>query len=55
MREPGDQVQQGVVQPAVGGQGAWAVPAGAAGLLASKAIAVDLRKAGRILASRTGE
>ena len=27
---------------------------GAAGLLASKAIATDLRKAGRILASRNG-
>ena len=39
----------------VSGQGAWAVPAGAAGLLASKAIAVDLRKAGRILASRTSQ
>ena len=36
----------------VSGQGAWAVPAGAAGMLASKAIAADLRKAGRILASR---
>ena len=34
------------------GSGAWAVPAGAAGLLASKAIAADLRKAGRILAAR---
>lgn len=36
----------------VSGQGPWAVPAGAAGLLASKAIAADLRKAGRILAAR---
>ena len=36
----------------VSGHGAWAVPAGAAGLLASKAIAADLRKAGRILAAR---
>ena len=39
----------------ISGQGAWAVPAGAAGLLASKAIAADLRKAGRILASRTSQ
>jgi hypothetical protein len=37
----------------VTGRGAWALPAGAAGLLASQAIAADLRKAGRILASRT--
>jgi hypothetical protein len=37
----------------VAGEGPWAVPAGAAGLLASKAIAADLRKAGRVLASRT--
>lgn len=36
----------------ISGQGPWAVPAGAAGLLASRAIAADLRKAGRILASR---
>lgn len=34
------------------GTGAWALPAGAAGLLASSAVAADLRKAGRILASR---
>ena len=34
------------------GHGAWALPAGAAGLLASQAIAADLRKAGRILAAR---
>jgi len=39
----------------VSGQGPWAVPAGAAGLLASKAIAADLRKAGRILGSRTSQ
>ena len=37
----------------VTGSGAWALPAGAAGLLASRAIAADLRKAGRILASRS--
>ncbi len=36
----------------VTGHGAWALPAGAAGLLASQAIAADLRKAGRILAER---
>jgi uncharacterized protein YndB with AHSA1/START domain len=36
----------------VEGRGAWAVPAVAAGLLGSQAIAADLRKAGRILASR---
>lgn len=36
----------------VTGTGIWAVPAGAAGLLASTAIAADLRKAGRILAAR---
>jgi hypothetical protein len=36
----------------VSGSGVWAVPATAAGLLASAAIAADLRKAGRILASR---
>lgn len=36
----------------VTGTGAWALPAGAAGLLASTAIAADLRKAGRILADR---
>ena len=35
------------------GSGIWALPAGAAGLLASTAIAADLRKAGRILASRS--
>ena len=38
----------------VTGRGAWAVPAGAAGLLASRAVAADLRKAGRILAERPG-
>ena len=37
---------------AVSGRGAWAAPAAAAGLLASQAIATDLRKAGRILAAR---
>ncbi|HEY0642632.1 MAG TPA: SRPBCC family protein [Nocardioides sp.] len=37
----------------VSGSGVWAVPATAAGLLASAAIAADLRKAGRILASRS--
>ena len=36
----------------VTGSGFRAVPAGAAGLLASAAIAADLRKAGRILAER---
>lgn len=36
----------------VSGQGPWAVPAGAAGLLASRTIAADLRKAGLVLASR---
>ena len=36
----------------VTGRGGWALPAGAAGLLASQAIAADLRKASRILASR---
>ena len=36
----------------VTGRGIWAVPAGAAGLLASAAIAADLRKAGRILSER---
>ena len=36
----------------VTGTGLWALPAGAAGLLASTAIAADLRKAGRILAER---
>jgi Polyketide cyclase / dehydrase and lipid transport len=39
----------------VSGQGPWAVPAAAAGLLASQAIAADLRKAGRILAARQGD
>ncbi|WP_460691318.1 SRPBCC family protein [Nocardioides flavus (ex Wang et al. 2016)] len=38
----------------VEGRGAWAVPALVAGLLASPAIAADLRKAGRILAGREG-
>jgi uncharacterized protein YndB with AHSA1/START domain len=38
----------------VAGRGWWALPAGAAGLLASTAIAADLRKAGRILAGRAG-
>ena len=37
----------------VSGRGPWAVPAAAAGLLASQAIAADLRKAGRILSERT--
>ena len=37
----------------VSGRGVWAVPAGAASLLASAAIAADLRKAGRILALRS--
>ena len=37
----------------VTGTGIWALPAGAAGLLASPAIAADLRKAGRILAERS--
>ena len=36
----------------VGGRGVWAVPAAAAGLLASQAIAADLRTAGRILATQ---
>jgi len=36
----------------VTGRGAWSLPAGAAGLLASQAIAADLRKASRILAAR---
>ena len=36
----------------VSGRGGWALPAGAAGLLASQAIAGDLRSAGRILAAR---
>jgi hypothetical protein len=36
----------------VTGTGGWALPAGAAGLLAAQAIAADLRKAGRILADR---
>jgi hypothetical protein len=39
----------------VTGSGGWALPAGAAGLLASQAIAGDLRKAGRILAARAGD
>jgi hypothetical protein len=37
----------------VSGRGPWVVPATAAGLLASAAIAADLRKAGRILAGRS--
>ncbi len=36
----------------VDGRGLWALPAVAAGVLASGAIAADLRKAGRILADR---
>ena len=36
----------------VTGTGFWALPAGAAGLLASTAIAADLRTAGRILAAK---
>ena len=36
----------------VSGSGVWALPATAAGVLASAAIAADLRKAGRILAER---
>ena len=36
----------------VDGRGAWAVPAATAGLLASTAIAADLRKAARILGGR---
>lgn len=38
----------------VAGRGIWTLPAAAAGLLASTAIAADLRKAGRILAERAG-
>ena len=34
------------------GRGGWALPAAAAGLLASQAIGADLRKAGRILGAR---
>ncbi len=34
------------------GRGGWVLAAGAAGLLASQAIAADLRKAGRIMAAR---
>ena len=37
----------------VSGRGAYAVPAALAGLLASRAIAGDLRRAGRILSRRT--
>ena len=37
----------------VAGRGVYAVPASLAGLLASRAIAADLRKAGRILSRRT--
>ena len=36
----------------VSGRGLWATPAAAAGLLASQAVAADLRKAGRILAAQ---
>lgn len=36
----------------VEGAGAWAVPARLAGMLAGRAIASDLRRAGRILATR---
>lgn len=36
----------------VSGSGVWALPAAAASLLASAAVAADLRKAGRILAER---
>jgi hypothetical protein len=39
----------------VSGRGGWALPAGAAGLVASQAIAADLRKAGRILGARAGD
>jgi uncharacterized protein YndB with AHSA1/START domain len=39
----------------VSGRGIWGIPAGTAGLLASRAIAADLRKAGRILASRSSQ
>ena len=39
----------------VSGRGGWALPAGAAGLLASQAIAADLRRAGRILGERAQE
>ena len=38
----------------VGGRGAWAAPAAVAGRLAGPAAAADVRKAGRILARRTG-
>lgn len=38
----------------VSGRGPWAAPAAAAGLLASLAIAADLRRAGRILAGEEG-
>ncbi|WP_210649413.1 SRPBCC family protein [Nocardioides sp. SYSU D00065] len=37
----------------VTGRGAWSLPATAAGLLASRAIGADLRRAGRILSQRT--
>ena len=39
----------------VSGSGGWSVPAAAAGLLASSAVAADLRSAGRILAARGRE
>lgn len=38
----------------VTGTGIWALPAGAAGLLASQAVAADLRKAARILGQPPG-
>ncbi|MDZ5660907.1 SRPBCC family protein [Nocardioides sp. S-58] len=38
----------------VAGRGLWSLPAGAAGLMASAAIAADLRKAGRILEASGG-
>jgi hypothetical protein len=37
----------------VAGRGPYAVPATLAGLLASRAIAADLRRAGRLLSRRT--
>ena len=40
------------VSGSVEGSGPWTVPASLAGLLAGRAIASDVRKAGRILASR---
>jgi len=42
-----------IAEGEVEGRGAWAVPATAAGLLASAAIASDLRRASRVLSRRT--